>query len=283
MASKKSHMFGGIIKQFSFLIVFLSLFFSNIFGAIVPYQRATTALSWKIIDKNGCEVLFEINNVDSICEAGDVFVAAFASIFSEIRRDDLANAWSAWQADILSGKTSKLLRDCLIWVTASIDGKVVALAFFKDPIKSFWRLMQELYEKEDLKSLWWYKSPSALDDGERYLDLLAVHPDVQGHGLARHLIFSILRMFPETKRLWLETSRDERNRRTVKIYDHLGFRQRKVEWPFTLAGNLDGFYIFEWQNPATNIPKQVWVVYDFTMIERMLRTINKRALLLKNR
>lgn len=64
-------------------------------------------------------------------------------------------------------------------------------------------------------------------EGDVVLEPMAIVPAAQGHGLARPLIFSILTLAPETKRILVGTRMWIKN--AVAMYEKLGFTEYKRE------------------------------------------------------
>ena len=85
-------------------------------------------------------------------------------------------------------------------------------------------------------------------EDEKYLKLIIVHPDFQKQGLAGQLTFSILRPFPNTKKIYLVTERN--NPYAAKYFEELGF---KLLQPGTLLNDLGLTLPFCWTNPNFSI------------------------------
>ena len=66
-----------------------------------------------------------------------------------------------------------------------------------------------------------------VEEGEVELEPLAVLPSAQGRGLSRKLIFSILKIRPETKQIRLGTA--IWNTKARQVYKFLGFVEDKIE------------------------------------------------------
>ncbi len=70
-----------------------------------------------------------------------------------------------------------------------------------------------------------------------WLEHLAIIPSAQGRGLSRNLIFSIVRIYPDTKRILLGVRYE--NSKAQKIYKHLGFKKIQThEYGYVLEYKL---------------------------------------------
>ncbi|MFH1254188.1 MAG: GNAT family N-acetyltransferase [bacterium] len=82
-------------------------------------------------------------------------------------------------------------------------------------------------KNKDTQKVWGWASficaHPELSQGHVYLDILAVAPETQKRGLARALVFSILKIMPETTHIILDTR--IWNISAQKVYENLGFNK----------------------------------------------------------
>jgi len=72
-----------------------------------------------------------------------------------------------------------------------------------------------------------------------YVSDLGIRPGIQKKGLGKTLLFSIFEYCPSIKKMYLDTSPHELNKKTLGFYDHLGFK-RLIRGHFIDEG--EGFY-----------------------------------------
>ncbi|MFC1842402.1 GNAT family N-acetyltransferase [Candidatus Dependentiae bacterium] len=87
----------------------------------------------------------------------------------------------------------------------------------------------------------------------KLLKLVAIDPVAQGKGLAKHLVFSVLKLFPKTKRIKLSTeiSKDivigkPKNQKACQMYLRYGFKPY-IENKINYDPSKKQFFV--WDNP----------------------------------
>ncbi|MBD3273228.1 GNAT family N-acetyltransferase [Candidatus Dependentiae bacterium] len=91
-----------------------------------------------------------------------------------------------------------------------------------------------------------------LGPNEKWIEPLMVHPSAQGLGLGRKLVFSILKLYPNTKRIILVTDKD--NKGACKFYKRIGFIEKEDK---SYGYDLEGSQLFEWINPKLTKKKEL--------------------------
>jgi ribosomal protein S18 acetylase RimI-like enzyme len=220
------------IVMFTFLVGFTS----GLSGAEVVLRPEP----WVVVDKKGNETIFEwdeIERFDSV-SAGDAFVRAFTPL-AELEQEATAR-----RAEHLSVEIEEMKRG------GSPVKEIVRKESYRellelDVVEDISSVMEEEWKeglvdpeksyivtarREDrVVGFAIFSSCDELPDIERgtfSIDYLVVHPDAQGCGLARHLVFSILNRFPETKEIMLSTPNVDST--AVHVYSHLGFKPAPV-------------------------------------------------------
>lgn len=132
----------------------------------------------------------------------------------------------SWQGNSYSFKVcfSQGLEKISCAILKNTQNDILGFAFFiHSPKKTILKIMQTMgLIKTDIQWIKENKEDLGMQD-EAYVRLLAVRSDCQGRGFGKKLVFSILSILPQLKRIYLTTGGSKSNEKTQKFYEHCGF------------------------------------------------------------
>lgn len=138
-------------------------------------------------------------------------------------------------------------------IIAFIDGKAVGFAEFTDIVAFLDR--NKCYKLNDVKSILDLCNHKKRYD-DQHLGTLAIDPSAQKEGLSRELIFSIIKLFPDTKRITLSAG----NSNACGVYTHLRFgTYEEKRFGYQSPSNQP---FFCWMNPGTAIERPLNITQE---------------------
>jgi ribosomal protein S18 acetylase RimI-like enzyme len=282
-----------ILRTLSFLNV---LFLLTTFNSFAGFE------GWSVLDRHGNEIVFEWNKYLSLSECGEVNAKAFAPV--QLRRREILPASIAkleknisllkqesGQEELIKEKEKirrGLIKD-LVYIPDNISGieKVLEkewneakweeeLEKLRKEGKGLYSLGAKINGKPVGFALFLYSlsNKCLYEDGELYLALLAIHPDFQGIGLSKKLIFSITEALTSVRKIFLETGSSEKNP-AKKIYEHYNFKEYKEpRLAFDIDLGLGVSYV--WFNPRNPMLYQS-INMNFGDLKDFIREIDLRG------
>jgi ribosomal protein S18 acetylase RimI-like enzyme len=255
-----------ILRILSFLNV---LFLLTTFNSFAGFE------CWSVLDRHGNEIVFEWNKYLSLSECGEMYAKAFAPVQLASRETFPAGiARLEKKINLLKQKPEqeKLIlekEELLQALTKTLSEMPNTLSQIEESLGKEWNEAKWEEELETLRkegkglyslvakingkpvglALFFYSLSNKYlyEDGELYLYMVAIHPDFQGIGLAKKLIFSISEALPSVRKISLETGSAEKDT-AKRIYEHYNFKQYEGSRD---ASNLDlGLSVsYVWFNP----------------------------------
>jgi|GEM_PF-4438153 ribosomal protein S18 acetylase RimI-like enzyme len=120
---------------------------------------------------------------------------------------------------------SSLINNCYLLIAKSTNKILYGfLLFFIAPVK---KILDKSLTGERIPSISQLLINNKITyqtQNEAYINLLAVSPEYQRHGLGRKLIFALLANHPKVKTLYIVTPATEANKNAKEFYKHIGFK-----------------------------------------------------------
>lgn len=201
-------------------------------------------LQWTFIDKKGNTIDFEWCNASALEAVRSVYVDAYAhenlfqAFFDESNLDEararLGYSWSCRSAhyrEMLKKQPPEAY-----FAIAKQGSKIIGFALFDRSRVRGASSIRGVFPPEEV-----FVSP------------IMILPEAQGTGVGKELLFSILRQFPNLKKISLDTSK---RLPASGFYRHLGFQQVEDEHFRRLIADpvrREQVLFFEWINPKQGI------------------------------
>ena len=233
------------MKKLFFLI---GLIFVSVFS-----QTNLFCDSWEIKSKTEEDFTLELYNAPMEPNSffretlAKVYAQSFTPIYGKVDGDfikaektlfDEFNGWAdTWDKEFLKIWNDGLEIKCML---LKQEDKVVGFAFFLNDF-------EKEYGGNSFEEDGYRNEGKILKENEKFRALVAVIPEMQGKGLGRELIFSISKLFSETKKIILYSENIFED--AIAIYEHLGFESYLEK---NLKYNSERAKIFQWINPLIN-------------------------------
>ncbi len=161
-------------------------------------------------DKDGNRYAVEWNQPGNRQEAQQLFIDTFHALYKDSPQVQIPDL-REWLREGFQDDMDTMLNDSkrYRWVVAKREGRTLGFAAF---------------DTQDPQGI--------------YVMQMAVHPSLQGRGVGRQLLFSILNQFPDADQMVLITRR--MNERSIAFYERFGFKRSRYMRPGYDVGKYIG-------------------------------------------
>ena len=222
----------GFVKEDEEFLTYTGKIFARSFAQIYPEAGAKKYLVKHQLGK-------PTDDIQDIKELSEERRQRLVKLIKEHRKELVEYAQEYLVADFRSGRL-------LPFKEFIKKGELVSFVLFKEDKPVGFALFTDSFIHDG--------AIIPVEKGTKVLKILAVDPVIQGKGLSKHLIFSILRLFPKTKKIRLSTgiapdivTGQRKHEKAYQVYSRYGFKpyvEDRVKY------DPDEKQFFVWDNPA---------------------------------